>query len=726
MARSSRLLPCVLALVLSVARGQNFGSSGCPCISSGAAFGVSGELRPSISGETYNYGSDYGMSTCAAHDSGRAPFCAAADSSENPGWCEDSWCYIDPNQCDQGLPPFQSAYFDDLYYSYQTCGTQNTFDAWFRDSTSTETHDLTELATLATGYVRGIVGTLEDNEAELRDLSSSTTCSYNPTCPCCGCAQQSAWGEAPPLTFQQTLTLPYHNRELPGVDACLGDVVGDAFQRVAASEANQNRIGYEYYASTRGTYMQWPGMEDCGNSYDPRFRDWFAGAAAGPKDVLIVVDTSGSMTGNRMRLAKEAAQRVVNTLTDADYASVIGFSSAAQKEFTTLMRATRARRQEMTNWIDSSLSARGGTNFRAAFEAINQVLTATTTSSGCNRVILFLSDGVPSEWDASDYASTQADLASLGNAHLLTYALGSGADSVILKNLACQNGGILYEVGDNANLGDIMAEYYKLLSPMMEQCSPRWISYLDTYTQTELLGLCIAAYSKQSNSDPNSCSAEAGSGREVASGSDYSHVPELIGVACIDMSLIASESDLRAQSGWSAFEERIQDERSACSTRTLTEGQMELLRRRVSTSAMCDSGTTFPDGATDETTYTATGTARACSDAMGIDGLDAGAIAGIVVGSVLGPLLICCLLCWCCKAKKTKKAPPPAQQNFNTMQQDPAVRPSVAMPMQQPIQVNVNMMAPPQQVMMAPPQQVMMAPPVVMAQPVDPNQYGYR
>ena len=33
------------------------------------------------------------------------------------------------------------------------------------------------------------------------------------------------------------------------------------------------------------------------------------------------------------------------------------------------------------------------------------MLDATTTSSGCNRVILFLSDGVPNEWSASDYTA---------------------------------------------------------------------------------------------------------------------------------------------------------------------------------------------------------------------------------------------------------------------------------------------------------------------------------
>ena len=53
-------------------------------------------------------------------------------------------------------------------------------------------------------------------------------------------------------------------------------------------------------------------MQDCGTTYDPRYREWFAGAAAGPKDVIIVIDTSGSMSiAGRIKLAKEAAGRNV-------------------------------------------------------------------------------------------------------------------------------------------------------------------------------------------------------------------------------------------------------------------------------------------------------------------------------------------------------------------------------------------------------------------------------
>ena len=79
-----------------------------------------------------------------------------------------------------------------------------------------------------------------------------------------------------------------------------------------------------------------------------------------------------------MRLALEAAVAVVDTLTDADYATVIGFQSFATSMSTSLMRADRSTRQSMRNWINANLRASGGTNFVAAFDKVVQVLQAST------------------------------------------------------------------------------------------------------------------------------------------------------------------------------------------------------------------------------------------------------------------------------------------------------------------------------------------------------------
>ena len=63
--------------------------------------------------------------------------------------------------------------------------------------------------------------------------------------------------------------------------------------------------------------------------YDPRFRPWYVTATSGGKNVILMVDISGSMDGNRINLAKEAAKSVINTLSNNDFIGVITFSSTA-------------------------------------------------------------------------------------------------------------------------------------------------------------------------------------------------------------------------------------------------------------------------------------------------------------------------------------------------------------------------------------------------------------
>lgn len=92
-----------------------------------------------------------------------------------------------------------------------------------------------------------------------------------------------------------------------------------------------------------GNYVDWPVYESClaDSDYDPRFRPWFANTATGPKDVVILIDTSGSMSNyGRMALAKDAAKQVLRTLTPYDYASVVEFNSVATEWSSTLQPMT--------------------------------------------------------------------------------------------------------------------------------------------------------------------------------------------------------------------------------------------------------------------------------------------------------------------------------------------------------------------------------------------------
>lgn len=50
-------------------------------------------------------------------------------------------------------------------------------------------------------------------------------------------------------------------------------------------------------------------------------------AAASPKDVILLLDTSGSMTGLRLEIGKKLIEFILDTLSDNDFFNVLTFSN---------------------------------------------------------------------------------------------------------------------------------------------------------------------------------------------------------------------------------------------------------------------------------------------------------------------------------------------------------------------------------------------------------------
>ena len=183
--------------------------------------------------------------------------------------------------------------------------------------------------------------------------------------------------------------------------------------------------------------------------------------------MVLVIDTSGSMAGYLNDMARRAATMVINTLTEVDYVTIVKYSSRASEALAGLhtgglWRATDATKDALIEWIYDNIDASGTTNFRAAFQKAWEVVDATTASSNCNRIMLFLSDGEPNEWDDSDTESVKAKAASYSPPmHLLTYGLGERANADVLKDIACGGKGVFYSVTKDT-IANTMASYFQV------------------------------------------------------------------------------------------------------------------------------------------------------------------------------------------------------------------------------------------------------------------------
>lgn len=83
-----------------------------------------------------------------------------------------------------------------------------------------------------------------------------------------------------------------------------------------------------------GAFRLYPGRANntCG-TYDPRIRPWYVAGSSGPKNVVLLLDISGSMDGIRLYFLKQAAIRIIDTLTVGDRIALVPFSTTAQAEY---------------------------------------------------------------------------------------------------------------------------------------------------------------------------------------------------------------------------------------------------------------------------------------------------------------------------------------------------------------------------------------------------------
>ncbi|CAE8612896.1 unnamed protein product [Polarella glacialis] len=211
-------------------------------------------------------------------------------------------------------------------------------------------------------------------------------------------------------------------------------------KRVAAkeSDAQTSRIGYQYFADqASGSMIQWPLADWCpARGFDPRFRPWYAAGATGPKDIVVVVDVSGSMyTANRYQKSQQSAEAILSTLVWKDFATIILFNSGIASVYSdVLVPVTNTNRENMLNWLDEQNWKLGGTNFKVPIEKVFTVIEASVTAgktSTCQRAVMFLTDG-QAEFDEADFLQAQQKSSEWDTAWF-TYALGSGASTTVTK-----------------------------------------------------------------------------------------------------------------------------------------------------------------------------------------------------------------------------------------------------------------------------------------------------
>ncbi len=185
-----------------------------------------------------------------------------------------------------------------------------------------------------------------------------------------------------------------------------------------------------------------------------------------PREVIYVIDTSGSMEGASIVQAREALQMAVERLHPGDRFNVIEFNSTAKALFASAQPASRQNMNTAVRWVQQ-LRARGGTEMALALKL------ALNGNENPERVrqVIFLTDGAVG--NEEQLFKLIAD--KLGDSRLFTVGIGSAPNSHFMNKAAQAGRGTFTYIGKVEEVKEKMSALFaKLESPVLKGVQVTW------------------------------------------------------------------------------------------------------------------------------------------------------------------------------------------------------------------------------------------------------------
>ena len=216
------------------------------------------------------------------------------------------------------------------------------------------------------------------------------------------------------------------------------------------------------------------------------------------RDMIFVIDTSGSMSGVSMRQAKKSLTKALSLLSTKDKFNIIEFDS----DFKTLYSHSKSVNEEHlleANEFIVKMNADGGTNIKPALdEAFKQ-----STQEGYLKQIIFLTDG-----SVGNEAELFTDIkAKLGNARLFTIAIGTAPNTYFMRQSAKYGRGTFTHINNLQMIDKQISELFtQLKNPVLRDVkisfeNDKNIEYFPKIIPDLYLGEPLMVYIKTKNSN---------------------------------------------------------------------------------------------------------------------------------------------------------------------------------------------------------------------------------
>ncbi|XP_016045799.1 voltage-dependent calcium channel subunit alpha-2/delta-1 isoform X6 [Erinaceus europaeus] len=256
---------------------------------------------------------------------------------------------------------------------------------------------------------------------------------------------------------------------------------------------------WQVFGSATGLARYYPASPWVDNSrtpnkidlYDVRRRPWYIQGAASPKDMLILVDVSGSVSGLTLKLIRTSVSEMLETLSDDDFVNVASFNSNAQDVscFQHLVQANVRNKKVLKDAVNN-ITAKGITDYKKGFSfAFEQLLNYNVSRANCNKIIMLFTDG-GEERAQEIFTKYNKDK----KVRVFTFSVGQhNYDRGPIQWMACENKGYYYEIPSIGAIRINTQEYLDVLGRPMVLAGEKakQVQWTNVYLDALELGLVI-------------------------------------------------------------------------------------------------------------------------------------------------------------------------------------------------------------------------------------------
>jgi len=186
------------------------------------------------------------------------------------------------------------------------------------------------------------------------------------------------------------------------------------------------------------------------------------------KNILFVLDVSGSMYGEKIEQAKQALNFCLKHLNPEDRFNIIAFNTEVNMYKDGLVDASYSNVLQATSFVNN-LYANNGTDINKVLRA---ALTQLPTNNNSNMVI-FLTDGEPTVGETNiGRIIGNIKGANSTNTRLFSFGVGYDVNTTLLDKLSLDNKGVSDYITPNENIELKVAQFYtKVANPILTDIS---------------------------------------------------------------------------------------------------------------------------------------------------------------------------------------------------------------------------------------------------------------